>query len=119
MRPVAIFLLSLTCLAISAQCYGGKRDDPLGEFVKAQRTKGSSNHRNKDTFEYSPVYVGNQDGSKEADEVLGLPGQPEVSFSQYSGYVTVDPNAGRALFYYFAESEDSSTKPLVLWLNGG
>ncbi|KAL6215519.1 hypothetical protein ACLB2K_014948 [Fragaria x ananassa] len=35
-------------------------------------------------------------------------------------YVTVDPKAGRALFYYFVESpQDSSSKPLVLWLNGG
>lgn len=25
---------------------------------------------------------------------------PQVSFSQYSGYVTVDPSAGRALFYW-------------------
>ncbi|KAL2460222.1 Serine carboxypeptidase 24 [Abeliophyllum distichum] len=48
-----------------------------------------------------------------------MPGQPKVNFSQYSGYVTVDPTAGRALFYYFTESEDPSSKPLVLWLNGG
>ncbi|GER43539.1 serine carboxypeptidase-like protein [Striga asiatica] len=34
-------------------------------------------------------------------------------------YVTVEPNAGRALFYYFAESENPTNKPLVLWLNGG
>ena len=70
---------------------------------------------------YSPVYVGNQDGSKEADKIAALPGQPEsVDFDQYGGYVTVDPTAERALFYYFAESPgNSSSKPLVLWLNGG
>ncbi|KAJ0935736.1 putative carboxypeptidase D [Helianthus annuus] len=46
--------------------------------------------------------------------------QPETDFDQYSGYVTVDPNNGRALFYYLAESPvNSSTKPLVLWLSGG
>lgn len=72
----------------------------------------------------SPVYVGPQDGLKEADKIDALPGQPNLSpgekFNQYAGYVTVDPIAGRALFYYFVESpQDSSTKPLVLWLNGG
>ena len=55
------------------------------------------------------------------DKIESLPGQPEgVDFDQYAGYVTVDAEAGRALFYYFVESpKDSSTKPLVLWLNGG
>lgn len=71
--------------------------------------------------EYSPVYISPQDGTMKDDKIDVLPGQPEgVDFDQYSGYVTVDPTAGRALFYYFVESpENSSTKPLVLWLNGG
>jgi hypothetical protein len=35
-------------------------------------------------------------------------------------YITVDDEAGRALFYVFVEaSSDSLTRPLVLWLNGG
>nr|GMD89018.1 serine carboxypeptidase II-3-like [Ipomoea batatas] len=55
----------------------------------------------------SPVYVGPQE-------------PPGVNFNQYAGYVTVEPKAGRALFYYFVESpQDSSSKPLLLWLNGG
>ncbi|MFQ6655163.1 hypothetical protein Gotur_025840, partial [Gossypium turneri] len=56
----------------------------------------------------------------EADKIGALPGQPNVvDFNHYSGYVTVDSKAGRALFYYFAESpNNSSTNPLVLWLNG-
>ncbi|XP_072961362.1 serine carboxypeptidase-like 45 [Typha angustifolia] len=54
------------------------------------------------------------------DKIAKLPGQPQVSFNQYSGYITVDDLKHRALFYYFAEAEiDPSTKPLVLWLNGG
>lgn len=67
------------------------------------------------------VYTANQDGLKEADKIDALPGQPgDVDFDQYAGYVTVDPKAGRALFYYFVESpQNSSAKPLVLWLNGG
>ncbi|KAI4368534.1 hypothetical protein MLD38_017081 [Melastoma candidum] len=54
------------------------------------------------------------------DRITHLPGQPPVSFRQYSGYVTIDPRRQRSLFYYFAEAElDPGSKPLVLWLNGG
>ena len=54
------------------------------------------------------------------DKISELPGQPPVSFAQYSGYVAVDAARKRSLFYYFAEAElDPATKPLVLWLNGG
>ncbi|URE45003.1 serine carboxypeptidase-like [Musa troglodytarum] len=54
------------------------------------------------------------------NRIIKLPGQPQVSFQQFSGYVTVDERKHRALFYYFAEAEmDPSSKPLVLWLNGG
>nr|XP_019710268.1 serine carboxypeptidase II-3 isoform X2 [Elaeis guineensis] len=63
-----------------------------------------------------------QKGLKESDKISKLPGQPEgIDFDQYGGYVTVDAEAGRALFYYFTEavSDDPSSKPLVLWLNGG
>jgi len=67
-----------------------------------------------------PIYVGLRDGLKKADKIE-LPGQPEkAAFDQYAGYVTVDATSGKALFYYFAEAaKDPSTKPLVLWLNGG
>lgn len=54
------------------------------------------------------------------DEILKLPGQPQVGFRQFSGYVEVDENNEKALFYYFVESHsDPASKPLVLWLNGG
>ena len=56
----------------------------------------------------------------EAEKIVALPGQPKVSFQQYAGYITIDKQQKRALFYYFAEAEkDPATKPLVLWLNGG
>ncbi|KAK8913841.1 Serine carboxypeptidase-like 45 [Platanthera zijinensis] len=55
-----------------------------------------------------------------ADKISKLPGQPNVTFEQFSGYITVDEKEKRHLFYYFVEAErDPSSKPLVLWLNGG
>lgn len=60
---------------------------------------------------------------QESDRIINLPGQPaNITFSQYSGYVTVDKIAGRALFYWLIESpanKKPESKPLVLWLNGG
>ncbi|KAM3275854.1 hypothetical protein ACQJBY_044311 [Aegilops geniculata] len=60
-------------------------------------------------------------GTREADRIAALPGQPpRVNFDQYSGYVTVSEEYGRALFYYFVEAPyEAASKPLVLWLNGG
>ncbi|XP_023752643.1 serine carboxypeptidase-like 31 [Lactuca sativa] len=54
------------------------------------------------------------------DLVTDLPGQPNVEFQHYAGYVTVNENNGRALFYWFYEAWTlPDEKPLVLWLNGG
>ncbi|XP_047066655.1 serine carboxypeptidase-like 35 [Lolium rigidum] len=56
----------------------------------------------------------------EADRVTGLPGQPEVGFKHYAGYVDVGTGGDRALFYWFFEAEkEPEKKPLLLWLNGG
>ena len=57
---------------------------------------------------------------RELDQISALPGQPKVAFSQFSGYVTVNEEHGRALFYWFTEATSlPHKKPLVLWLNGG
>ncbi|KAM0896281.1 hypothetical protein ACQ4PT_023295 [Festuca glaucescens] len=54
-----------------------------------------------------------------ADRVTGLPGQPEVGFRHYAGYVDVGTSGDRALFYWFFEAEkEPEKKPLLLWLNG-
>lgn len=54
------------------------------------------------------------------DLVTNLPGQPNVDFQHYAGYVTVNEKNGRALFYWFYEAWTlPEEKPLVLWLNGG
>ncbi|KAK2420966.1 serine carboxypeptidase [Trifolium repens] len=55
-----------------------------------------------------------------ADKVNTLTNQPSVGFNQYAGYVTVDTNHQRKLFYYFVEAEvHPASKPLVLWLKEG
>ena len=57
---------------------------------------------------------------QELDRISALPGQPPVTFSQFSGYVTVNEQYGRALFYWLTEATSfPEKKPLVLWLNGG
>uniref|UniRef100_A0ACD5YL68 Uncharacterized protein n=1 Tax=Avena sativa TaxID=4498 RepID=A0ACD5YL68_AVESA len=78
-------------------------------------------HRRSHINRAMTTNISPQDGLKEADKVSELPGQPGLAvFDQYAGYVTVNSASGKALFYYFAEAaEDPSTKPLVLWLNGG
>ncbi|KAL6988053.1 hypothetical protein U1Q18_013800 [Sarracenia purpurea var. burkii] len=56
----------------------------------------------------------------ESDKIELFPGQPQVSFQQFAGYITIDEKQDRALFYYFVEAEkDPASKPVVLWLNGG
>ncbi|KAF4346886.1 hypothetical protein G4B88_014994 [Cannabis sativa] len=57
---------------------------------------------------------------KENDRIGRLPGQPNVNFTQYGGYVTVNKTAGRSLYYYFVEAHyNKDSLPLLLWLNGG
>ncbi|XP_051120178.1 serine carboxypeptidase-like 27 [Andrographis paniculata] len=70
-----------------------------------------------------PIYCSSPNANQESDRITYLPGQPgAVGFNQYSGYVTVDQRAGRALFYWLTESPADrrpELRPLVLWLNGG
>ncbi|GMI93754.1 serine carboxypeptidase-like 44 [Hibiscus trionum] len=54
------------------------------------------------------------------DQIGKLPGQPNVDFKQFSGYIDVDPIAGKSLFYYFVEAEsDPINQPITIWLTGG
>jgi len=60
------------------------------------------------------------EGYPAEDLIERLPGQPNVGFKQFAGYVDVDVKHGRSLFYYFVEADnDHHNKPLTLWLNGG
>ncbi|KAE8677068.1 putative Pyridoxal phosphate phosphatase-related protein [Hibiscus syriacus] len=54
------------------------------------------------------------------DQIGLLLGQPPVDFRHFSGYIDVDPDAGRSLFYYFVEpGNDPLNRPLTVWLIGG
>ncbi|MFS7979696.1 putative carboxypeptidase D [Helianthus anomalus] len=118
MKVALVFSIQLGFL-ILVQC-ASNQFLPYSKFLKIQHLKQTYGSPNLSTGDFV-VHVDSQDGLKSADKISRLPGQPsESNFNQYSGYVTVDPHHGRALFYYFIESENnSSTKPLVLWLNRG
>jgi len=55
------------------------------------------------------------------DLIVDLPGAPEnLGFKQYAGYVTIDEQHGKKIFYWFVESEnDPENDPVLLWMNGG
>ncbi|KAL6140473.1 hypothetical protein ACLB2K_058774 [Fragaria x ananassa] len=119
-------LLFLSCLLLlSVSVNNANQVDNLNKLIKPQRYQKPLQSQSQIVLEQvgdNPFSPGHQDGSKEDDKIDALPGQPTegVDFDQYAGYVTVDADAGRALFYYFVESpQNSSTAPLVLWLNGG
>ncbi|CAA2967450.1 serine carboxypeptidase II-2 [Olea europaea subsp. europaea] len=69
----------------------------------------------------SAIFSSDPYAQQQLDRISKLPGQNfNVSFAHYAGYVTVNNESGRALFYWFFEAdEDPSSKPIVLWLNGG
>lgn len=126
MKVTSVLPLSLSLILwyLSIQkCYAGEADF-VREFLKARhanRLHTTSINNGLEAAEKQRSAFVPQVGSKEDDKSSALPGQPSgVNFDQYSGYVTVDDDAGRTLFYYFTEStQDPSTKPLILWLNGG
>ena len=126
MRNPSSSLVHLSILIITlfvAEIHGNKQSRALN---KLRNSKYSTNSQ-IDTSHFKvhenivlDEMVHSQDGIKEKDKIEKLPGQPNVKFSQYGGYVTVDKLAGRAFYYYFVEAYHSKeTLPLLLWLNGG
>ncbi|XP_039034616.1 serine carboxypeptidase 1-like [Hibiscus syriacus] len=109
-------LLSMYLLGHYLIVYGeADEGQVLDKFLNSRLSKKPSQiMRFSAWFDVNTDSIQAQDGSIETDKISALPGQPDgVDFNHYSGYVTVDSKAGRALFYYFAESpENSSTNPL-------
>lgn len=63
--------LSLLCLVVSVQYYGGCGDNPLAKRIKAQKSKRSSVIQDEVLkLEHLPVYNGPQDGLREANKVV-------------------------------------------------
>lgn len=126
MKKLSLYtcLLNLSLLVIFPYSKASQADklDSLILSRSSQNPPVTLSWEEHDALKTHPsAYVEPQVELMQADKIDTLPGQPDgVNFDHYSGYVTVDPEAGRALFYYFVESPYySSTKPLVLWLNGG
>ncbi|XP_057953394.1 serine carboxypeptidase 1-like [Malania oleifera] len=125
MPKLAVFQCVLCLLCIASSTDANNQVDNLHRLIMSRRSQNpplSVSWAGLDAAEeHLPVFVEPQDGLMETDRIDKLPGQPQgVDFYQFSGYVTVDPKAGKALFYYFIESpKNSSTDPLLLWLNGG
>ncbi|KAE9598331.1 putative carboxypeptidase D [Lupinus albus] len=106
-----------------AEIHGRNQGEVFDKFQKSKYIVDSQIDRSDFNAQEVVVdyhIVHSHKGLKEKDMIDKLPGQPHVNFSQYGGYVTVDKLAGRALYYYFVESQHSKEKmPLLLWLNGG
>ncbi|XP_028082229.1 serine carboxypeptidase-like 40 isoform X1 [Camellia sinensis] len=104
--------------------HGKKQSEALDDLYRGKLKKNSAIDtslfeaiRHVDGVEVYP-----QEGLKERDRIVRLPGQPNVEFTQYGGYVTLNESAGRAFYYYFVEAQgqqQSNHLPLLLWLNGG
>ncbi|KAG6482431.1 hypothetical protein ZIOFF_059062 [Zingiber officinale] len=119
-----LFFFLLLCFLHCVASSTARQRDALNKFYfnnGAERSSSSSWASSLLSISGLESKVYDNSGLKEGDKVVLLPGQPEgVHFDQYAGYVTVDRANGRALFYYFAEAvENSGSKPIVLWLNGG
>ncbi|KAK2968265.1 hypothetical protein RJ640_027654, partial [Escallonia rubra] len=122
MKATITLLVSLLLASFTVQCHANKQTEALTRLHKTKLYKNTginTGHFQATRHENGPE-VASQEGMREKDRIEGLPGQPNVSFTQYGGYVTVNESAGRAFYYYFAEAQHSKQSlPLLLWLNGG
>ncbi|PNH07041.1 Serine carboxypeptidase 1 [Tetrabaena socialis] len=73
-------------------------------------------HTSQDSADYEELTP-----QAQRDKILALPGfENSLASNHFGGYVTVDEDHGRQLYYYFVESErDPANDPVVVWMNGG
>lgn len=123
--PLNFFIL-LT-LMLHGLNYGAATTDQAGLLTAFRRNKMQSQGKytiDEKWFDRMSFELDEETTSRKMEDDLikkGLPGQPfPVNFKQYAGYISVDKSTGRSLFYYFTEAVNNpSSKPLILWLNGG
>ncbi|CAL5380144.1 unnamed protein product [Camellia sinensis] len=104
--------------------HGKKQSEALDNLYRAKLKKNSAINTN--LFEairhVGGVEVYPQEELKERDRIVRLPRQPNVEFTQYGGYVTLNESAGQAFCYYFIEAHGQQqfnhSLPLLHWLNG-
>ncbi|CAI9769737.1 unnamed protein product [Fraxinus pennsylvanica] len=119
---LVLFHLFLTCFI--NQSSGKKQNEALSHLYNEKFRKNTA-AIDRSQFSASSYINGAeihpQKGTKKKDRIRRLPGQPQVGFRQYGGYITVNKTAGRAFYYYLAEADEHSRKslPLLVWLNGG
>ncbi|KAK4379735.1 hypothetical protein RND71_001597 [Anisodus tanguticus] len=124
-KNIFLLLLTLVLSTIVASSLERRHSHGVGKLYLTNLLKRDSTIDNNSHFSSAfdnldlDKFVLSQKGLKHKDKIKRLPGQPLVKFKQYGGYVTVNEFAGRALFYYFVEAENSKSLPLLLWLNGG
>jgi len=54
------------------------------------------------------------------NKITNLPGYNGPQLTQYTGYITINENTGKSLFYWLIESESNpATDPLIVWYQGG
>ncbi|XP_038720214.1 serine carboxypeptidase-like 40 isoform X2 [Tripterygium wilfordii] len=119
-----LLTISVSLLVNTTQCKR-HQEQALSNLYKLKMDPNS--HIDTSIFDAKQTMINeanfqSQGGLKERDRIDRLPGQPNVDFAHYGGYVTVDKSAGRALYYYFVEAappQSTESIPLLLWLNGG
>ncbi|KAL8156256.1 putative serine carboxypeptidase-like 23 [Apium graveolens] len=123
--PLNFFILLI--LMLHGLNYGTATVDEAGLLTAFRRTKMQSQGQytvDEKWFNNMSFELEEETSTRKMEDDLikqGLPGQPfPVKFKQYAGYISVDKSTGRSLFYYFTEAVNNpSSKPLILWLNGG
>ncbi|KAL2478417.1 Serine carboxypeptidase-like 40 [Forsythia ovata] len=121
-NKTCLILVVLTCF-VDQSC-AKKQIEALSHLYngKFRNKRAAIDRSNFNASNYiNGAAINNQKGMRKRDRIGRLPGQPQVGFKQYGGYVTVNKTAGRAFYYYLAEADEHSGKslPLLLWLNGG
>ena len=84
-------------------------------------TDNAHHHTTKMKSQKSTIDLRSYTKAARDDHIHDLPGlHYDPGFQQFAGYLTVDPDHGRNIFYWYVESQGNPAEdPVVLWTNGG